>query len=167
MRSTIGLPVTLLAALAGLLAGCGGGDQVGRSAATGVDPAVRLAPGPSTSATTTTLPPVTPVAWTPCGALQCGSVTVPLDYGRPAGPTIQIAVARHPAEIPSERIGSIVINPGGPGGSGIDDLPNELSILGPGLLDHFDIVSFDPRGVERSSPVRCAGQRRRRRRPDR
>ena len=159
MRATVGVPVTSLAVLALLAAGCGGAHQPGRSTATGVDPAVRLAPGPSTTsaATTTTLPPVTPVDWAPCGALQCGSVTVPLDYARPAGPTIQIAVARHPAEIPYEGLGSIVINPGGPGGSGIDDLANELSVLGTGLLDRFDIVSFDPRGVDRSSPVRCAG----------
>ncbi len=47
------------------------------------------------------------------------------------------------------------MNPGGPGGSGIDDLPNELSVLTPQLLDDFDIVSFDPRGVERSDPVKC------------
>ena len=66
-------------------------------------------------------------------------------------PTLQIAVARHPAEIPSERIGSLVINPGGPGASGIADLPDELSVLTPELLDRFDIVSFDPRGVERSA----------------
>jgi pimeloyl-ACP methyl ester carboxylesterase len=83
-------------------------------------------------------------------------VTVPLDYANPGGPTLQIAIARHPAEDPSERIGSLVINPGGPGTSGIDDLPNELSVLTPELLDRFDIVSFDPRGVERSSPVSCA-----------
>jgi pimeloyl-ACP methyl ester carboxylesterase len=111
----------------------------------------------ATTSTSTTQPPlpVTPVQWTACGDLQCGSVTVPLDYTRPAGPTIQIAVARHPADDPYQRIGSLVINPGGPGTSGIDDLPNELSVLTPGLLDHFDIVSFDPRGVERSSPVTC------------
>jgi pimeloyl-ACP methyl ester carboxylesterase len=48
-----------------------------------------------------------------------------------------------------------VINPGGPGGSGINDLPNELSVLTSGLLDDFDIVSFDPRGVQRSDPVFC------------
>ncbi|MGD0882125.1 MAG: alpha/beta hydrolase [Acidimicrobiales bacterium] len=83
-------------------------------------------------------------------------MTVPLDYSHPDGATIQIALARHPAEIPSERIGSLVINPGGPGGSGIDDLANELSVMPGGLLDRFDIVSFDPRGVERSSPVSCS-----------
>ncbi len=94
--------------------------------------------------------------WTPCGSLQCGSVTVPLDYNHPAGSTIQIAVARHPAEVPAQRIGSLVIDPGGPGASGIDDLTNELRALEPVVLDRFDIVSFDPRGVDRSSPVVCS-----------
>lgn len=100
--------------------------------------------------------PVTPILWSPCGSdLQCGSVTVPLDYSHPEGATIQIAVERHPAEVPAQRIGSLVINPGGPGGSGINDLPNELRVLTPGLVDDFDIVSFDPRGVQRSDPVNC------------
>ena len=71
--------------------------------------------------------------------------------------TLQIAVARHPAEVPAERIGSLVINPGGPGTSGIDDLAHELSVLTPELLDRFDIVSFDPRGVGPTSPVMCTG----------
>jgi pimeloyl-ACP methyl ester carboxylesterase len=140
-----------------LLAGCSSADRTGASAVRSrhpVDPAVRL--GPLTSTTLPAPLPVTPVQWTPCGNLQCGSVTVPLDYDKPDGPTLQIAVARHPAEDPTERIGSLVINPGGPGTSGIDDLANELSVLTPELLDRFDIVSFDPRGVERSSPVSCA-----------
>ena len=65
---------------------------------------------------------------------------------------------------PTARIGSLVIDPGGPGVSGIDDMSNELSALTPQLLDDFDIVLFDPRGVERSDPVTCGstyGQRRR------
>ncbi len=132
-----------------LLAGCGHATP----AATVPNPAVTLRPTTSTSTTTTQPPlPVTPVQWTNCGALQCGEVTAPLDYGQPFGATVQIAVARQPALVPSERIGSLVINPGGPGGSGIDDLPNELSSLTPDLRDRFDIVSFDPRGVERSAP---------------
>jgi pimeloyl-ACP methyl ester carboxylesterase len=121
----------------------------------GPNPAVRLSPAAPTTTTEPPLP-VAPVQWTPCGSLQCGSVTAPLDYAHPAGPTLQIALARHPAEVPAERIGSLVINPGGPGGSGINDLPNELSVLPSELLDRFDIVSFDPRGVERSSPVSCS-----------
>ena len=99
---------------------------------------------------------MTPVVWSPCGDdLQCGSVSVPLDYDRPDGGTIKIALERRPAADPADRIGSLVINPGGPGTSGIDDLQNELSVLTPELLDDFDIVSFDPRGVERSAPVEC------------
>ena len=80
---------------------------------------------------------------------------MPLDYADPGGPTIPIAVARHPAEDPAARIGSLVIDPGGPGVSGIDDMANELASLTPLLLDDFDIVLFDPRGVERSDPVTC------------
>jgi pimeloyl-ACP methyl ester carboxylesterase len=113
--------------------------------------------------TTTSVPPapattlpVVPVSWSACAdGLQCGSVTAPLDYADPTGPAIQIALARHPAEVPAARLGSLVINPGGPGGSGIDDLPAEVSVMTPGLLDDFDVVSFDPRGVDRSSPVAC------------
>jgi len=101
-------------------------------------------------------PPVTPVHWTPCGALQCGTVAVPLDYAQPQLGTIQIALAMHPATDAAERIGSLVIDPGGPGGSGVDDLPAELSVLTPELLARFDIVEFDPRGVQRSSPVLCS-----------
>ena len=143
-----------MVAVALILAGCSASATGSTPRTTGrPDPAVHLSP----VTTTTTQPqlPVTPVTWTACGDLQCGTVAVPLDYADPQGRVIQIAVARHPAEAPAERIGSLVINPGGPGGSGIDDLPNELSVLTPEVLDRFDIVSFDPRGVERSSPVEC------------
>ena len=115
--------ITALFVAAAFLGGCASAGRTGApGTGTGVNPAVGLRP-----ATTTTSPPslpVIPVEWAPCGSLQCGSVTVPLDYEHPEGPTLLIAVARHPAEVPAERIGSLVINPGGPGGSGIDDLPN-------------------------------------------
>jgi len=144
------------------LVGCNSGDTTrtkpGEATATTVtaEGSATRSSSPTTAPTVPAQPPVPPVVWAPCAhGLQCGTVTVPLDYSRPDGPTIAIAIARHPAEVPAERIGSIVINPGGPGVSGIDDLPNELSVLTPALLDHFDIVSFDPRGVERSSPVTC------------
>jgi pimeloyl-ACP methyl ester carboxylesterase len=152
------IAVALVAAMC-LLASCGPSaksasatkDSSSNSTSTSVTTSTTTAP-----TTTTEAPlPVTPIQWSPCGGLQCGSVTVPLDYANPQGPTIQIAVARHPAEVPADSIGSLVINPGGPGVSGIDDLPNELSVLTPGLLDDFDIVSFDPRGVDRSDPVNC------------
>lgn len=139
--------------VAAVLAGCAGPET---TAAHPVTAKRVVRPVPAAPTTTEPPLPVQPVQWVPCGDLQCGSVTVPLDYDRPDGATLQIAVARHPAEVPSERIGSLVINPGGPGASGIDDLPNELSELTPELLDRFDIVSFDPRGVDRSSPVTCS-----------
>jgi pimeloyl-ACP methyl ester carboxylesterase len=106
---------------------------------------------------TVTVPPITPISWTPCnGDLQCGNLTVPLDYANPNnGQTIAIALARHPASVAADRIGSLVIDPGGPGVSGVDDMANELSALTPGLLDDFDIVMFDPRGVDRSDPITC------------
>ncbi len=106
--------------------------------------------------TSITEPAVTPLSWTPCmDDLQCGTLVVPLNYSDPRGPTLPIAVARHPADDPESRIGSLVIDPGGPGVSGIDDMTNELDSLTPELLDDFDIVMFDPRGVERSDPVEC------------
>ncbi len=135
-------------ALAGALVGTGCGSAGGRS--------VTLPP--ITTTTTTTAPPlpVAPIAWAPCRVnLQCGTLTVPLDYAHPHGATIGIALARHLAGDPSHRIGSLVINPGGPGVSGIDDFANELSVLTPLLQADFDIVTFDPRGVERSDPVTC------------
>jgi pimeloyl-ACP methyl ester carboxylesterase len=138
-----------------LLAACGGSNPKALPPArhhTGHATTTTL---PATTTTSSTLP-ITPIAWTACGAdLQCGSLTVPLNYADPTGTTIQMAVERHLAEVPGQRIGSLVINPGGPGVSGLDDFSNELSVLTPGLLDDFDIVTFDPRGVQRSDPVTC------------
>jgi len=125
------------------------------ASASSTAPVTSAAPPTTTTTTTAPGPPVTPVQWSPCGALECGTVAVPLDYAQPQLGTIEIALAMHPASDPAQRIGSLVINPGGPGGSGINDLPSELSVLTPELLARFDIVSFDPRGVERSSPVHC------------
>jgi len=145
--------VLVVVVVAIFLAGCG----VNGNSATGSTHAETRLPSANAVTTTTEPPlPVAPISWGACGSdLQCGSVTVPLDYSHPDGATIQIAVERHPAEVSAQRIGSLVINPGGPGGSGINDLGNELRVLTTGLLDDFDIVSFDPRGVQRSDPVNC------------
>ena len=151
-----------LVAVSALLSACspGAGSAHGDGQLT---PSPSGAAPSSTASTSNNVPPssstgpeVAPISWQPCqNGLQCGSVPVPLDYAEPGGPWISIAVARHRAEDPSARIGSLVINPGGPGGSGIDDLPSELRVLTSGLLADFDIVSFDPRGVDRSAPVTC------------
>ena len=137
------------AAAALLLAGCAADARTPRAAARAQRTSTTSAP---TTTTTSTLP-VSPIAWTPCnGDLQCGTLTVPLDYATPQGTTIGIALERHLAEDPAERIGSLVMNPGGPGVSGIDDFPNELSVLTRQLLDDFDIVTFDPRAWSAATP---------------
>lgn len=101
---------------------------------------------------------VSGIVWTPCGdALECATVPVPLDWGDPDGQQIELAVARHPASRPGQRIGSIFINPGGPGDTGIGLLRGgaaDLDMWGGG---RFDLVSWDPRGTHASSPVRCFG----------
>jgi pimeloyl-ACP methyl ester carboxylesterase len=119
-------------------------------------------PATSSSTTTTTTPSTTTrppergtLAWSKCGTLQCATLAVPLDHANPGGPTIGIALARRPAKSPATRIGALVINPGGPGNSGVDALASELRVLTPTIQARFDIVSFDPRGVGRSRPIRC------------
>ncbi|MGH9002373.1 MAG: alpha/beta hydrolase, partial [Acidimicrobiia bacterium] len=112
----------------------------------------------STAPTTTTAPPAPPagtLAWSRCGSLQCATLRVPVDYANPTGNTLDLALARRPATSPAARIGSLVFNPGGPGDSGIDALPHELEVLNPVLRQRFDIVSWDPRGIGRSAPIRC------------
>ncbi|MGI5270930.1 alpha/beta hydrolase [Nonomuraea sp. CA-218870] len=100
----------------------------------------------------------TPIAWTPCPedpAVECGTLTVPVDWDRPNGPSFELAVARRKAAGPGARIGSLVINPGGPGGSGVDSVIQEYGFT-PELTGRFDVVGFDPRGVRRSHPVLCS-----------
>ncbi|MEZ5285089.1 MAG: alpha/beta hydrolase [Vicinamibacterales bacterium] len=99
------------------------------------------------------------VRFTPCpenASLDCGTVAVPIDYGRPDGPWMGIAVIRARTTNPAARIGVLVGNPGGPGVSGVDFVLGiaDAPPVAP-LRARFDIVSFDPRGVKRSGQVRC------------
>jgi pimeloyl-ACP methyl ester carboxylesterase len=97
--------------------------------------------------------PVTPIEWSPCGARrECANYPVPVDHDDPDGPTIELAVIRRPAT-GADRIGSLFMNPGGPGGSGVDYV--RASGLDPTLNEYFDIVSWDPRGVGASEPISC------------
>ncbi|GLW05293.1 peptidase [Microtetraspora sp. NBRC 13810] len=99
------------------------------------------------------------VAWEPCPqdpAVECGTLAVPIDWDRPHGPTIDLALARRKATDPAARIGSLVINPGGPGGSGVDFAFVAHGYFSPEIARRFDIVGFDPRGVARSNPILCS-----------
>ncbi len=105
-------------------------------------------------------PPVPTIDWQPCieglENLDCAYVKVPLDYRNPYGHKTTVALARVPAADRDNRIGTLFLNPGGPGGSGIDMIYNGWGdrlnrILG----GRFDIVGFDPRGVGESAPIQC------------
>ncbi|MDL5156800.1 alpha/beta hydrolase [Actinomycetospora sp. Odt1-22] len=88
---------------------------------------------------------------------ECSKLEVPIDYANPTGRTAQIAVSRLKATDPNQRIGSLLVNPGGPGASGIE-IASQLAILtrGEEVARRFDLVGFDPRGIGASTPtIRC------------
>jgi len=91
--------------------------------------------------------------WHDCDRDQCAFLTVPLDYAHADGKTIDLAVLKVPAQ--GKRIGSLVVNPGGPGGSGVQYASAGSLQFGSPLSDAFDIVGFDPRGVGQSDPLHC------------
>ena len=96
------------------------------------------------------------LAWRECrGDLECADLTVPLDHAAPDGKTIDLALLRVPAGDPGRRVGSLVVNPGGPGVSGLDYAASAETFFGEQLRAAFDIVGFDPRGVGDSAPIDC------------
>lgn len=136
-------PLALLVAGVLLPAACSGGG--GDSTAPHSSSTTRTGTGPA-------------LRWHDCGAKQCATLPVPLDPAQPAGPKIRLALARIPAPDPGARLGSIVINPGGPGAAGTDFVEAAEQLLPASITDRFDIVGWDPRGTGRSSPVRCGGR---------
>ncbi|MDR6867632.1 pimeloyl-ACP methyl ester carboxylesterase [Microbacterium resistens] len=95
------------------------------------------------------------LSWSDCGAaMQCTDVRAPLDWGNPSAGELSLAVVRHLA--PGDPKGSLLLNPGGPGASGAGFVQDSLDFaVGPDLIDQYDIVGFDPRGVGRSTAVTC------------
>jgi pimeloyl-ACP methyl ester carboxylesterase len=141
----MGLPKTILAtALAVLLvAGCGNVID---------GHAVAMAPVPR---------PGSPIQWGPCPAdpqsqvpippdAECGMLSVPVDYTNPVGDIAQLKLVRFKAT--GDKIGSLVINPGGPGESGVKSAANLVNTMPPSVRERFDLVGFDPRGVAGSTP---------------
>jgi pimeloyl-ACP methyl ester carboxylesterase len=135
-------------------AACSGGGSSAR---------LESAERPDTSSTTDPGSSGGPLEWGPCPerdqrtvGLDCATLEVPLDPTSPDGELIELALARSAAEgSAGDRIGSLVLNPGGPGGSGIEFLANAAAAFPAELRERFDLVSFDPRGVGASTPVRC------------
>lgn len=99
-------------------------------------------------------------AWFDCSSVfgegnECATVDLPLDYDQPRGATTGVAVLRHLATDQANKIGTLFLNPGGPGGSGVMFAAEAGWFLGADLLERFDIVGFDPRGTNFSDNVRC------------
>jgi len=96
------------------------------------------------------------IKWSPCATNDthdCGTLTVPVDYRDASGETFELNLLRVPAG--GDRVGSLVVNPGGPGAPGTSYAAAAGLVFRPPLLDSFDIVGFDPRGTGRSGPVDC------------
>jgi pimeloyl-ACP methyl ester carboxylesterase len=153
--------VAIAAAAALLLAGCGGGAKAAPE-----PPPAKLAPSVPQAVTPLVPEPAADpalaafytqqVSWTPCETtFECAKVTVPIDWATPTGPTLQLALMRVRATDPAHRIGSLLINPGGPGASGIDLVRSATDVVQAEVRARYDIVGFDPRGVGASDPIRC------------
>jgi pimeloyl-ACP methyl ester carboxylesterase len=96
--------------------------------------------------------------WHNCsGGFECARLTVPVDYTQPAGATMRIAVDRLPSS--GEHRGSLVVNPGGPGVSGLHYARSAKTSVSPAVREHYDVVGFDPRGVGASRPIDCLTDR--------
>jgi pimeloyl-ACP methyl ester carboxylesterase len=95
------------------------------------------------------------INWQSCNQdFQCATLAVPIDYSKLSTGTFEIALLKYEART-SKKLGSLIVNPGGPGGSGVDYAYAAEYIFSPAILDRYDIVGFDPRGVSRSAPIRC------------
>ncbi|MER5771155.1 alpha/beta hydrolase [Streptomyces sp. NPDC001985] len=157
-RRTFRSSVLAVAAAALLASGCTGGSSSSRaSASTSGGAGSGTAPAAEPSAA---LRPYyrQKLEWRECGAsdFQCASLKVPLDYGDPGGESIKLAVARKRATGPGKRLGSLQVNPGGPGGSAVGYLQMYAGIGYPApVRARYDMVAVDPRGVARSEPVEC------------
>ena len=155
----------VLAAVAGVCLGVGAGA---------VPAAALPAVGPAAAASSKAAVPKglesfygQKVAWYDCVAtagveksaektgFQCAKVTVPLDYSQPDGQTIEIAMKKHLAT-GSVRQGTLFMNPGGPGGSGVDNVGAMATTTFAGVQKAYDIIGFDPRGVGSSTAITCS-----------
>jgi pimeloyl-ACP methyl ester carboxylesterase len=153
--------VLLVAALAACTSSTGGAKAV-----TTMGPMTTSGGAPSPTATA----PNTTVNWKPCPevarqelgqtvpgwSFECGGIDVPQDWNHPAnGKTYHIALIRARSDAQTNRIGSLVVNPGGPGGSGVGLAIDLTQSLPKAVTSRFDIVGFDPRGVGHSTQVQC------------
>jgi pimeloyl-ACP methyl ester carboxylesterase len=101
------------------------------------------------------------ISWHPCVSLkglQCAHYQVPLDYDNPEGPRISLFMSRRLADDQAHRIGSLFVNPGGPGGPAAQFVPFAAQLLGKAVEQRFDVIGIDPRGIGKSDRVVCRAQ---------
>ena len=98
------------------------------------------------------------VAWKQCENAWCGTIKVPLDYGKPTGTTVGLSVKVRPASS-GDRTGAVFVNPGGPGGSGVTYIDAFVERADPVVARRLDVVGVDPRGVADSQPLKCLSRR--------
>jgi pimeloyl-ACP methyl ester carboxylesterase len=146
--------VALVAAVA-LLTAC---SALGSGSPDGTDgPTTTSTPAPTASVE----PSLAPfygqrLVWAGCGnGLRCSKLLVPVDYAHPTSGSIRLALIKLPTPNQVTRIGSLILNPGGPGGSGVDYARSARSVVDGAVRSRYDVVGFDPRGVARSAPVEC------------
>lgn len=151
-RRSLRILATTLGTAGLLISGCSSGSSTNASTST--------PPASSAPAVPAGLKPyyAQQLNWRDCGVegFQCTTMKAPLDYKKPDGGEIKLAVARKKATGPGKRIGSLLVNPGGPGGSAIEYLQSYAAIGYPAQVRaRYDMVAIDPRGVARSEPVVC------------
>jgi pimeloyl-ACP methyl ester carboxylesterase len=163
MRQHHGLPALLSAVLLALVPGLAGCTSFTETAADETT-------APATSAPAE--PEAAPIEWTDCNeqiqpliaaqpgsdrdlTFSCGRTTVPISYDEPGGDSLPLFLIRVVMAGQTERIGSLMVNPGGPGASGADAAIGLALTLPPEVLQRFDLIGFDPRGVGLSTPVEC------------
>lgn len=121
---------------------------------------LQASPAPARAGDDPARPGPRPVAWRPCpgappqDAVRCGTVTVPVDWAEPSGPTLDIALARRAATGPGPRVGPLLYH-SGTDVSGVDAVVHQPQLFSAGTSRRFDIIGMDQRGTARSHPVLC------------
>ena len=148
--------LAVLAVVAVLATGCAGDDDPEADDPTPEPTAATEQPSPAPDSDRSNVAAYhdQTIDWSECGDYQCGSVEVPMDYDDPSGATVEIQLKRAPAES-KDPIGTMFVNPGGPGASGVDYLESFAPQMSDEVLDNYDIIGFDPRGVAESDPLVC------------
>jgi pimeloyl-ACP methyl ester carboxylesterase len=156
-----------------LLAACTSDVQNGHGALAGSASAPSSTPAPAPSASSAPVPAESPADFADCSdrinisalglpagrqarlSFDCAGIAVPLDYAHPNGETVKLQLIRVHDSANTSSTGSLVVNPGGPGGSGVELALGLAGQISETVLSHFDLVGFDPRGVASSSPIEC------------